>query len=403
LSPVVNNVSLSPEQFRQFLAANPVKGLLLPAWVDAAYTHSIIQPMTEQLQIAALRGEGYAKIVRRLEDGFDQFSKRELTTLARTYMQESNVRATQAVFEANRDIMQGWIWTCVNDDRVCPLCLCLAENFYAIDEEHPPLIRHPRCRCTARAKTKTWRELGIDADELAPIEQAVVTRGYEKDGKWIIPPVGTGGAKIQGVQFYKGGIKEAFPNMPVAQQKAMIGPRRWELLQSGKITLDDLVDRRTGKLFTLKELEASKIQAFSHSFLDLKEKSTALKYIQQFRGAAGGEYTARAIEKAAKGAPTLIIKDSSGSIISAANLKVTKDAVEIDVLGSVGRGGGSEAIRQSAAYSKEIGKGGALELMPLGNAKTIEFYIKTGFDVHPKKAGKFFLSPEMARDMGYIK
>lgn len=255
LAPVVNNLALSPDQFKQFLAASPVQGLLLPAWVDAAFAHSIVYPMTEQLQIAGLRGEGYAKIVRRMEDGFEQFSRRELVTMARTYMQSANVRSQQAVMDANRDIIDGWIWTITSDDRVCPLCLPLSENFYGNDEQHPPIPRHPRCRCFPRSKTKSWRELGIDVDELEPIEQAVVTRGYEdKQGRWTIPPVDVGGAKIQQIRFYRGGIKEAWPNLPAKQRIAMIGPRRFELIESGKVRLEDLVDRRTGKLFLLKDL-----------------------------------------------------------------------------------------------------------------------------------------------------
>lgn len=265
LGSMVNNVALSPEQFRQFLAVNPIQGLLIPQWVDRAYTAGVRDQLQEeiltQLQIGALRGEGYAKIVRRLEDGFGQFSKRELTTLTRTFFQDSQVRAHQAVMEANRDVIEGWIWTVAADDRVCILCLPLSEQFYDMDEDHPPIPRHPNCRCMPRTKTVSYRSLGIDIDELEPIEQAVVTRGREVDGKWVIPPVGTGGAKVQGIQFFRGGIKEAFPNMPEKQQIAMIGPRRHGLLKAGKISLDDLVDKRTGRLVLLEDLRGGAVVA----------------------------------------------------------------------------------------------------------------------------------------------
>lgn len=259
LGVAVNNAALSPEQFRQFLTVSPIQGLLIPQWVDKAYSSAVRgqlqEEMLTQLQVGALRGEGYARIVARLEDGFGQFSKRELTTLARTFFQDSQVRAHQAVMEANRDVIEGWIWTVAADDRVCILCLPLSEQFYDMDEDHPPIPRHPNCRCMPRTKTVSYRSLGIDIDELEPVEKAVVTRGYENDkGRWVIPPVGTGGAEIQDVSFWRGGIKQAFDTFPESQQVAMLGRKRYELLKSGSITLDDLVDKRTGKLFSLEEL-----------------------------------------------------------------------------------------------------------------------------------------------------
>ena len=259
LGSMVNNVALSPEQFRQFLTANPIQGLLIPQWVDRAYGSAVRGQLQEeiltQLQIGALRGEGYARIVRRLEDGFGQFSKRELVTLTRTFFADASIRAHDAVMEANRDIVRGWTWRVAADDRVCILCLPLDGQFYELDEPHPPIPRHPRCRCARLTRTVTYRELGIEIDELEPIEQAVVTRGYEDErGKWVVPPVDTGGAPIQSVSFWRGGIKQAFDTFPESQQVAMLGRKRWELWKSGSITLDDLVDKRTGKLFLLEEL-----------------------------------------------------------------------------------------------------------------------------------------------------
>ena len=266
LSPLINNVALSPAQFNAFLTTNPVKGLLIPQWIDKAYGASVKRGLQEgileELQVGALRGESYARIVSRLESGFDQLTKRELTTLTRTFFQDANTRAYDAIHKANADVIEGRIWTVAGDDRVCILCLPLSEELYRAGESHPEMPRHPNCRCCWRAKTVSYRSLGIDIDELEPIEKAVVTRGYEKDGKWIIPPVGTGGARIRSISFHKGGIKEAFPSMPEAQQKAMIGARRLEMYKAGTLKLEDLVDKRTGKLFLLDELRAGKVSSY---------------------------------------------------------------------------------------------------------------------------------------------
>ena len=72
LSPIINNVSLSPEQYKKFMVETPI-----PAWVEAAYSHSVVEPIQTALQIGALRGESYQKIVRKLEDEIGRASCRE--------------------------------------------------------------------------------------------------------------------------------------------------------------------------------------------------------------------------------------------------------------------------------------------------------------------------------------
>jgi hypothetical protein len=208
------------------------------------------------LREGALTGQSYKRIVDKLSESFTDFNRHQLTTLTRTFFQTANAQAFDAVYQANQDIMEGKIWTNVNDDRVCLLCLPLGENLYKKGESHPPMPRHPNCRCVFRAKTVSYRSLGIDVDELEEVTAPVVTRGYEKNGKWIIPPAGTGtGRRPRAISFYQGGMKEAFPDLPAAQQKAMLGVGRYNLYKAGELSLDQLVDKQTGKLYLLKEIE----------------------------------------------------------------------------------------------------------------------------------------------------
>ena len=256
LSPVVNDVALSPAQFRSFLATSPVNGLLIPQWVSTAYRASVMAPMLDVLREGALTGGSYGRIVNTLEQGFSDFTRRDLTTLTRTFFQDANVRAHREVMEANRDIVEGWIWTVVDDDSVCILCLPLSENFYRMDEESPPMPRHPNCRCMPRTKTVSYRSLGIDIDELEPINRAVVQRGYKHPvtGKWVVSPIGTGGRRIRGVSFQVGGIKGNFDSLPEGMQRRLLGPKRLELYREGLLPLHRMVDPKTGQLVLLRDL-----------------------------------------------------------------------------------------------------------------------------------------------------
>ena len=256
----VNNVALSPEQFRAFFTKNPPHGILIPKVIRNAFDRGVVDKMQGQaldlLRQGALGGESYERIISRLGDAFTEFSDYQLNTLTRTFFQTANAQAFDAVYEANADIIEGKIWQNSNDDRVCLLCLPLGGMVFKKGEPHPEMPRHPNCRCVFTAKTVSYRDLGIDVDELDEVTKPVVTRGYEKDGKWVVPPVGKGrGGPVRTVSFYKGGMKEAFPDMPAAMQKRMLGAKRYEMYKAGTLSIDGLIDKETGRLKLLDELK----------------------------------------------------------------------------------------------------------------------------------------------------
>ena len=256
----VNLIALSPEQFKAFFMTNPpaalpISGVVQNVWNDAVLSH-VQGDIKKILQAGAVSGDDYNTIVNTLLLKTDQFKRNELVTITRTFFQNANAQAFDMVMEKNQDVIEGKIWTNANDDRVCLLCLPLGERLFKKGEAHPPMPRHPRCRCLFRAKTVSYRSLGIDVDELDAVAQPVVTRGYEKDGRWFIPAVGTGNnSPIRSVSFYKGGIREAFSSFTERQQQAMLGPARYVLYSTGKLGLDDLIDLPSGRLRLLNEIK----------------------------------------------------------------------------------------------------------------------------------------------------
>jgi len=205
-------------------------------------------------------------------------------------------------------------------------------------------------------------------------------------------------------------MKEAFPDMPEAMQKRMLGVSRYNMYKAGDLTIDQMVDPKTGKLFLLKEIEQgehlkalSKQILYSAKLLSISDKKSDLERLSQYKHSSNGVYTFRAIEKASKKQPTIVIRDSEGLPSAAVNVYKSKGALDIDVLGSISPGAGSEAIKAAAQYSFENGLGGALQATPIRDVKTIEFYEKMGFEDHPTQMGRFYLSPETAKKSGYIK
>jgi SPP1 gp7 family putative phage head morphogenesis protein len=84
-------------------------------------------------------------------------------TIARTEMLSATRDAALASRQENRAVLSGWRWLCSLSSRTCPACLSMNGRTFEIDEPGPD--DHQNGRCTAVPVAKSWRELGIDADE----------------------------------------------------------------------------------------------------------------------------------------------------------------------------------------------------------------------------------------------
>lgn len=148
-------------------------------------------------------------------------------TITRTEaLRAYNAASIEAMFE-NRDVVTGWIWVASLSTRTCPACWAMHGTEHGPDET---LDGHPRCRCAAVPKTKSWRDLGFDIP----------------DGRRSITPGST-----------------AFGRLPAADQRTILGPGRYDAYKDGSFRFDDLATQshsdRWGSMrrtATLEELTA---------------------------------------------------------------------------------------------------------------------------------------------------
>ena len=102
------------------------------------------------------------------------------------------------------------------------------------------------CRCVALPVTKTWRELGIDADEMEDVARPYTMRPDKN--------IDAGGSRtIIENGFHDGDYGSWFKNQSGVFQDNAVGPKRAAMLRAGKVGFHDLVDE-TGRLRTLDEL-----------------------------------------------------------------------------------------------------------------------------------------------------
>lgn len=129
-------------------------------------------------------------------------------TIARTEVLRSYRESSRRTYQANADLVRGWVWQAALGLRTCAFCWAKHGSFHRLDEQ---FASHPRCRCTMVPATRSWRDLGFDVPE---------TPGDITPGP------------------------ELFDRLPEEQQRAILGPAKFEAYRSGQITLDDLVGHR---------------------------------------------------------------------------------------------------------------------------------------------------------------
>ena len=250
--PGFNNVSLSPEQFQSFFQTTPLGGQTLNQWVNRAFDATVRQGILEDLGAGVLQGKGYRGLVNNIMGHMEGFTRKEAVTLARSFVQQANVSAQQAVMAANPDIVKQWKWSSVleNSNRqtgtgTCLRCASLDGSTYNLGDG-PPIPLHPNCRCVPVPVTVSYRELGVDIDEIEDVARPWTERPDI--------PIGEGSRNILTWGEHQGEYASWFESRGEQFQKNVVGPKRLAMIQSGKVKFKDLVDPQTGRLYRLDEL-----------------------------------------------------------------------------------------------------------------------------------------------------
>lgn len=188
-------------------------------------------------------GETTQQIVAKIAgtSGFMEIAKRNVTSLVHTAVQETAADARMKLLQANSEVVQGVQWVSTLDGRTCVMCavrdgMTWTLDGAAINADVPygdgvPL--HFGCRCTLIPLTRSWKDLGINIDEI---------------------PTSTR-ASMNGQVAANLAFEDWLADKSAAFQDKVLGPGRAALFRSGKITLRDLLNQ-SGRPLTLDELRA---------------------------------------------------------------------------------------------------------------------------------------------------
>jgi len=115
------------------------------------------------------------------------------------------------------------------------------------------------CRCFPEFVTKTFREMGVDVDEIEKAYRPYTVRGTVDPltGKVIPGKIGVGGGKIIETGRFLGTYEDFLKGQSEKVQRQILGPGRLELWKSGKVKLKDFADAK-GNQYLLTELRGVK-------------------------------------------------------------------------------------------------------------------------------------------------
>ena len=194
------------------------------------------------------------QIIKRVRGVLD-LSKRNAETLVQTSVQSVANATREKIFADNNDIMSGKEWSAALDRRTCPTCGALDGKRWTTDGKPisnsmvyqiPP--KHFRCRCSMIPVLKTWKELGINMDELSDSTRASM-EGQVTD------------------KTFSDWLKRKTESDPTFADRTL-GKGRAEMFKNGKITLDQMI--QGGKPLTIIQLKEKYIGYKTWSDMGMK-------------------------------------------------------------------------------------------------------------------------------------
>lgn len=237
--------------------SRPFQGALLKDWAANAETNRLTA-LRNSIRTGYVEGRTTDQIIRdirgtkakQFRDGKLDGSRRGLAAIVQTALSHTAATAREESYKANEDVIKAVRWVATLDSRTSPPCRLRDGLRYTADTEHKPIGHkvpwlagpgrlHFNCRSVSSPVTKSFRELGLDIDEMSPSTRASMDGQVPADltyGEWL-------------------------RKQPAARQDEVVGAERGKLMRSGGLAFDELYSPR-GDYLTLDQLRAKDAEAF---------------------------------------------------------------------------------------------------------------------------------------------
>lgn len=202
----------------------------------------------DQMRAGMALGEANGKLIERVrgktgQPGIMNLARSSAERLVRASVQAAANTAREATYDENADLISALEWSATLDTRTSPWCI-VRDGLKYTPKEHRPMGHtvpwlegpgkiHWGCRSTSVPVLKSWRDLGIDEDEIPETTRASM------DGQ--VPAAMT--------------FEQWLKKQSVQRQDTVLGAGKADLWRRGKITFRDLLDQN-GRPLTTEELRA---------------------------------------------------------------------------------------------------------------------------------------------------
>lgn len=233
--------------------SSQVEGLYFNEWLKKLEANAVSRIIKETREASILL-EGTAQTAKRIQTALD-VGRKSAEGLAHNFLAQAANWGERELWTHNPESLRGLRFVAEIDRQTTPLCISLDQKVFAVEDcPQPPL--HWRCRSMIFPVFKWEKE-----DDRLDRRIARIDTG----GRTVHHRDGTTSTKFENlrVKFIPGkfthsdwmqSMVHSKDPRDVAFAREALGPKRFELVKSGKLTVDRLY--YGGKLRTIKELEA---------------------------------------------------------------------------------------------------------------------------------------------------
>lgn len=218
----------APEVIERAVLSMPVDSGHLYDELMKRYDQLTKDYIISEIRAGIVSGEGIKEMVHRLTSLLS-IQAASAERMVRSVVMHTMNTARLELYKANRDVIKAVQYVATLDTKNCLVCGTLDGKTWDLDEQHPTPPMHYNCRCVLAPITKSWRELGIDKDEIPPTMRSSMN-GY-----------------VPETMDYT----EWLAKQSEKTQAEILGPTRLKLYKQG-LPIEKMV--RNGKPLTIEEL-----------------------------------------------------------------------------------------------------------------------------------------------------
>lgn len=247
----ISFASVNIEQAYTAALARPFQGRLLKEWMQGLEADKAAK-IRDAVRIGYVENETLSQITQRIrgtralnyKDGLLEITRNNTEAVVRTALNHYANFAKERFFDDNASVLKGLRWTSTLDARTSSICQARDGKIYPLDSgPRPPA--HMNCRSIMVAITKSWAELGIDAQELPASTRASMD-----------------GAVPDSLTYQTWLEKQSH-----SRQNEILGVTKAKLFRDGGLSVDRFVNNK-GHTYTLDELRKRDALAFEKAGLN---------------------------------------------------------------------------------------------------------------------------------------